>query len=90
MNLEEGSAKMTLHDIYAMFYILVRQTQKQNPNSVMSFPLDVFNTLPKRPELFFEKKHARLFVSIPKKPSDRKKTRKSNLILPTHKIVNVN
>jgi hypothetical protein len=77
---------MTLHDIYALFYILVRQNQHQNPNSVMSFPLQVFKTLPKKPVLAFVKKQGRLFVSIPVKPSDRKK-KKSRLFVPDTRII---
>lgn len=89
--LEGGSAKMTLTDIYAMFYLLVKQTQKAHPGSKMSFDLRSFKTLPKKPEVYFERKHGRLFAWIPEKPSDRKKQKKSNIIVPdTLKIIDPN
>lgn len=89
LNLEPGSADMTLQDIYAMFYILVRQSQTVKPGSKMSFPLEAFKTLPKKPAIYFERKHGRLFAWIPEKPKDRKKP-KSKLYLPTHKIITDN
>lgn len=88
LNLEEGSADMTLQDIYAMFYVLVRQNQINNPGSTMCFPLEVFKTLPKKPQIYFEKVDGKLYAWIPSKPSDRKK--KSRLILPEHEIVTPN
>lgn len=86
LELEEGSAEMTLQDIYAMFYVLVRQSQKQKPGSKMSFPLEVFKTLPKKPQIHFERKDGRLFAWIPSKPKDRKKL-KGNIIFPNHEII---
>lgn len=95
LELEEGSCPMTLHDIYAMFYVLVRQNQQVKPGSPeldpgkkLSFDLKVFDTLPKKPTLVFRKEHGRLFVSIPLKPSDRKK--KSRLHLPKKRIITNN
>lgn len=88
MHLEKGSCPMTLQDIYAMFYVLVRQNQKVNPGSKMSFDLNVFKTLPKQPKIYFEQKHGRLFAWIPEKPSDHKK--KSRLHLPKPKKVITN
>ena len=90
LNLEEGSAKMTLQDIYAMFYILVKQSQNLHPGSKMSFDLRVFKTLPKKPQIWFEKKDGRLFAWIPEKPKDRKKLTKSKLFLPDNRIITLN
>ncbi len=92
LTLEAGSCEMTLHDIYAMFYILVRQNHQikpghpeLDPQKKLSFPVEVFKTLPKKPKLVFLKEHGRIFVSIPLKPSDLKK--KSGLHLPKKKII---
>ena len=89
---ESIACEMTKDDICAMFYILVRQNQQVKPGSPnldpgkkLSFDLKVFKTLPKEPALVFVKEHGRLFVSIPVKPSDRKK--KSRLHLPKIRIV---
>ena len=93
MKLGKGSCPMTLHDIYAMFYILVRQNQQKkqgsaelDPGKKLSFPLEVFKTLPKVPKLIFEKEHGRLFVSIPVKPNSQKK-KKRKLFLPDRRII---
>lgn len=88
LNLEEGSVKVTLTDIYAMFYLLVEQNQKVHPGSKMSFDLNAFKTLPKKVAINFVRERGHLFVWIPKKPKDRKK--KSKLILPRHEIVTSN
>jgi len=90
LNLEEGSAKVTLQDVYALFYILLRQNQKLHPGSKMSFDLNVFKGLPKQVKVNFQRKNGRLFAWIPEKPKDRKKVKKSRLWLPTHKIVTPN
>ena len=89
LNLEEGSAEVTLTDVYAMFYLLVKQSQKLKPGSKMSFDLNAFKTLPKKVAVNFERKHGRLFVWIPGKQKDRKK-KKSGLILPEHQIITPN
>ena len=44
LELEEGSAKVTLQDVYVMFYILLKQNQKLHPGSKMSFDLNAFKT----------------------------------------------
>ncbi len=93
LELEEGSAKMTLQDIYALFYVLVRQSQEQAKKQGiksprMSFDLKVFKTLPKKPILNFLNEDGRLFVWIPGKQKDRKK--KSNLYLPENRIITPN
>lgn len=80
---------VTLEDIAFLFQVLVRQNQKVNPKSVMSFDLKQIGNMKKRLNLVFEKKAGRLFVSIPVKPSDRKK-KKSNLYLPNHNIISPN
>lgn len=90
LELEEGSAKMTLQDIYAMFYILVKQSQNLHPGSKMSFDLRAFKTLPKKPQIWFERKDGRLFAWIPEKPKDRKKLTKSKLFLPDNRIITIN
>lgn len=90
LDLEEGSAKITLKDIYAMFYILVKQSQHLHPGSKMSFDLRVFKTLPKKPQIWFENKDGRLFAWIPEKPKDRKKLTKSKLFLPDNRIITLN
>jgi len=86
LEVEEGSAPITLEDIYKMFYILLRQSQDLKPGSKMSFPLEVFKTLPKQIQVSFERKHGRLFAWIPEKKSERKKA-KSRLLLPNDKII---
>jgi hypothetical protein len=60
---EDGSCPIDLEDIYKMFYILVRQNQEANPGTVLSFPLEVFKTLPQKIQIAFEKKDGRLFCS---------------------------
>lgn len=82
LELEEGSAKMTLQDIYVMFYILLKQNQRLHPGSKMSFDLRAFKGLPKKLGVHFERKHGRLFAWIPEKPKDHKKVQKSKLFLP--------
>ena len=72
LNIE--GAEVTLTDVYAMFYLLLKQNQKLHPGSRMSFDLNAFKTLPKK-------------VAITEKPSNRKK---SDLVLPEHKIITVN
>ncbi len=75
LELEEGSAKITLKDIYLLFYTLVKQNQKLHPGSKMSFDLRVFKNLPKKVQIHFERNHGRLFAWIPETPKDRKKSR---------------
>lgn len=88
LELEEGSAKVTLQDVFKMFYILLRQSQLLKPSSKMSFPLGAFKNLPKNLKVNFQQKNGRLFVWIPEKPKDRKK--KSKLFLPDHRIITLN
>ena len=88
LNLEEGSAKVTLTDVYAMFYILLKQNQKLHPGSKMSFDIKAFKSLPKKVAINFRRKQGRLFAWIPEKKKDRKV--KSKLCLPTHQIINPN
>ena len=85
---EQGSCPIDLEDIYKMFYILVRQNQEANPGTVLSFPIDVFKTLPKKLQMSFEKKGGRLFCSVPYEEgrSSRKK-KKSALLLPRSGII---
>ena len=90
LNLEEGSAKITLRDVYVMFYILVKQSEQVRPGSKMSFDLRAFKNLPKKISVSFEKKDGRLFVWIPEKPKDRKKLTKSKLFLPDDRIITLN
>ena len=82
LNLEEGSAKVTLTDVYAMFYLLVKQNQKLHPGSKMSFDLNAFKTMPKKVAINFLREGNKLFAWIPETRKDRKK--KSRLILPEH------
>lgn len=89
LNLEEGSAKVTLQDIYVMFYILLKQSQRLHPGSKISFDLNAFKSLPKKVAVHFERKHGRLFAWIPGKPKDRKK-KSSRLILPGNRIITPN
>jgi len=88
LNLEDGSAVVTLQDVYVMFYIMLKQNQTLHPGCKLSFDLNAFKNLPKKINVNFQRKHGRLFAWIPEKPSDRKK--KSNLYLPEHKIVTPN
>ena len=88
LNLEEGSTEITLKDIYVLFYILVKQSQKLHPGSKMSFDLRVFKNLPKKIKVHFERKHGRLFAWIPSKLKERKK--KSNIILIGGKVITPN
>ena len=80
-------AEVTLTDVYAMFYLLVKQNQKLHPGSRMSFDLKAFKELPNKVAMNFLREDDKLFVWIPEK---RKKKRKSKLFLPEHKIVTVN
>lgn len=83
LNLEECSAEVTLTDVYAMFYLLVKQNQKIHPGSKMSFELNAFKILPKKVSVNFLRKCGRLFAWVPEK-------RKSKIIKPEHKIVTIN
>lgn len=87
LNLKEGSAEVTLTDVYAMFYLLIKQNQMVHPGSKMSFDLKAFKNLPKKVAVNFLREEGRLYAWIPEKPSDRKK---SKLILPQHNIITVN
>ena len=89
LELEEGSAKVTLQDAFAMFYILLRQSQKLKPGSKMSFPLQVFKTLPKQVKVSFMNKNGKLFAWIPETPKGRKK-KKGLLYLPNDQIITQN
>ena len=89
INLEEGSAEVTLTDVYAMFYILVKQSQKLHPGSKMAFNLSAFKNLPKKAAINFLREGKKLYVWIPGKQKDRKK-KKSGLILPRHTIITPN
>lgn len=86
LNLEEGSTKITLRDIYVMFYILLKQNQKLHPGGKISFDLRAFKNLPKKIEVQFERKHGRLFAWIPGLHK-RKKVKKSGLFLPKTGII---
>lgn len=79
-------AKVTLIDVYAMFYLLLKQNQKLNPGSKMMFDLKAFSNLPKKVSINFlaDKEAGKLFAWIPEK------RKRSKLILPKHKIVTVN
>ncbi len=86
LNLEEGSAEVTLTDVYALFYILLKQSQKLKPGSRMCFDLKKMPMLlPKKAEVIFLREGGKLYAWVPEK---RKK--KSKLYLPEHKIVTVN
>lgn len=85
LDLEEGSAEVTLQDVYAMFYLLVKQNQLLNPGSKMAFDINAFKTLPKKVAVNFQREGNRLYAWIPGKQKDRKK--KSNLFLPDTTII---
>ncbi len=86
LNLEEGSAEVTLTDVYAMFYILLKQSQKLKPGSRLCFDVEKLSkNLPKKAEVIFLREGNKLYAWVPEK---RKK--KSKLYLPEHKIVTVN
>lgn len=88
LNLEEGSAQVTLQDVYILFYLLVKQNQQQNPGTQMAFDLKVFKSLPKQIKVNFQQKDGKLLAWIPEKKKDRKK--KSLLYLPKDKIITFN
>lgn len=88
LNLEEGSAEVTLKDVYVMFFILLKQSQAIKPGSKLSFPLSAFKNLPGQIKVNFQKKDGRLFAWIPEKPKDRKKV--SKLIFPNNRIITLN
>ncbi len=90
LKLEEGSAEVTLQDVYVLFYLLVKQNQEQQeklgkPDTQMAFDLKAFKNLPKRAKVCFQQKDGKLLAWIPKKRKGRKK--KSLLYLPNHKII---
>ena len=76
-------AEITLTDVYAMFYILVKQNQKLHPGSKMKFDLNAFKNLPKKVAINFLADKGKLLVWIPEK-------RKSKIITTKHKIITVN
>lgn len=79
-------AEITLTDVYAMFYLLVKQNQTLNPGSKMMFDLKSFKNLPKKAAINFlaDKEAGKLLVWIPEKH------KRSKLVLPEHKIVTPN
>jgi hypothetical protein len=79
----ESPPKMSLKDIYVLFFVLVKQNQKVHPGSKMSFDLNIFKTLPKDMKITFERKDGRLFAYVPEK-AQRKKRR---LLLPPDKKI---
>lgn len=79
---------MTLTDVYAMFYLMLKQSQKLKPGSRISFDVNAFKTLPKKVGINFLRKDGRLFAWIPGKQKDRKK--KSKLFLPDYNIITPN
>lgn len=83
LELEEGSANVTLEDVYKMFFILLRQSQSLKPGSKVSFPLNVFKTLPNKIRVNFLRKDGRLFAWIPEKRKNLNR-KKSVLYLPDH------
>ncbi|KKN74422.1 hypothetical protein LCGC14_0390420 [marine sediment metagenome] len=89
LNLEKGSAEVTLTDVYAMFYILVKQNQKLHPGSKMAFDVNAFKTMPKKVAINFLREGKKLYAWIPGRQKDRKK-KKSRLILPQSKIITSN
>ena len=56
---------MSPEQICAMFYVLVRQNQCMGDDNVMSFPMELFKTLPKKPKLLFYKKNGCLVAKVP-------------------------
>ena len=84
LNLEEGSAEVTLTDVYAMFYLLLKQNQKLHPGSRMAFDLNAFKNLPKKVAVNFLRENGKLFAWIPEKH------KKSKLVLPEYNIITVN
>lgn len=88
LSLEEGSAEVTLQDVYVLFYLLVKQNQHQNPGTQMAFDLKAFKNLPKQIKVNFQQKDGKLYAWIPEKKKDRKK--KSLLYLPNHAIIKQN
>lgn len=85
MQIAEGSAKITLNDVYAMFYVLVRQNEQMADGNVMSFPLEVFKTLPKKPRLQFINQDGFLTVTIP--DDNEFKAGKTDLYLPEKSLI---
>ncbi len=91
-NIEElnnEEAEVTLTDVYAMFYILVKQNQKLHPGSKMAFDVNAFKNMPKKVAINFLREGNKLYAWIPGKQKDRKK-KKSSLILPQHKLITPN
>lgn len=88
LELEPGSAEVTLTDVYAMFYLMLKQSQKLKPGSKIAFDINSFKTLPKKVGVNFVRKGNKLYAWIPEKPKDRKK--KSRLVLPENKIITLN
>ena len=88
IQLEEGSAEVTLQDIYAMFYIMVKQNQTVRPGSKICFNVKAFKNLPKKVSLNFQRVGNKLQVWIPEKPKDRQK--KPEIIVPTYDIITPN
>lgn len=88
IELEEGSAEVTLQDVYAMFYLMVRQNQNLRPGSKLQFDIRAFFNLPKKVSLNFQRVNNNLQVWIPEKPSERKKV--SRIIVPTYDIITPN
>ena len=78
---------MSPEQVCALFYILVRQNECMGEGNVMSFPLELFKTLPKSPKLLFEKKDGCLVVTIPEDSDGFGKKKESDIFVPENKLI---
>ena len=84
LELEAGSAKITLTDVYVLFYIMLKQSQKQKPGSKVGFDINAFRNMPKKVEIAFEQKNGKLFAWVPEK---RNRKKRSRIYLPHKKSI---
>lgn len=87
---EDGSCPIDQNDIIKMLWVLLRQSQENNPGTTMQFPLGVFKTLPDKLQFTFEKKDDVLHVSVPYETKRTKRVKTPSapqLVLPNQGII---
>jgi hypothetical protein len=79
---EDGSCPIDQNDIIKMLWVLLRQSQENNPGTAMRFPLAVFKTLPGKLEFSFQKVGDFLEVSVPYETKRTARKRKNLVLTP--------
>lgn len=76
---------ITANQVNALFWVLVRQNQNMGENNVLRFPMELLKTVPKNPQLLFEKKGGFLLARIP--GEEAKMPEQSDIYVPDKKLI---